>query len=87
MNWDDIKADDYYKMGDYSGRDGIERTYERELRGEKGVRKLLRDSRGRIKGHYKDGEEDIPAKAGADMQLTIDIRLQQIAEQTCYTAR
>ena len=84
VNWDDIKADDYYKMGDYSGRDGIERTYERELRGEKGVRKLLRDSRGRIKGHYKDGEEDIPAKAGADMQLTIDIRLQQIAEQLLH---
>lgn len=84
VNWDDIKADDYYKMGDYSGRDGIERTYERELRGEKGVRKLLRDSRGRIKGHYKDGEEDIPAKAGQDMQLTIDIRLQQIAEQLLH---
>ena len=84
VNWDDIKADDYYKMGDYSGRDGIERTYERELRGEKGVRKLLRDSRGRIKGHYKDGEEDIPAQAGHDMQLTIDIRLQQIAEQLLH---
>lgn len=81
VNWDDINADSYYKMGDYSGRDGIERTYETELRGEKGVRKLLRDSKGRIKGRFKNGEDDEPAKAGKDMQLTIDIRLQQIAEQ------
>lgn len=81
VNWDDINADDYYKMGDYSGRDGIERTYERSLRGEKGVRKLLRNARGKIQGRYKNGEEDIPAKAGDDLHLTIDIRLQQIAEQ------
>lgn len=81
VNWDDINADNYYKMGDYSGRDGIERTYETELRGVKGVRKLLRDSKGRIKGRYKNGEDDEPAQAGKDMQLTIDIRLQQIAEK------
>lgn len=84
VNWDDIKADDYYKMGDYSGRDGIERTYERELRGEKGIRKLLRDSKGKIQGRYKNGEDDVPAKAGKDLQLTIDIRLQQIAEQLLH---
>ena len=84
VNWDDIKADDYYKMGDYSGRDGIERTYERELRGEKGIRKLLRDSKGKIQGRFKNGEDDVPAKAGKDLQLTIDIRLQQIAEQLLH---
>lgn len=80
VNWDDIKADDYYSLGDYSGRDGVERTYEHELRGQKGVIKYMRDSRGRIKGRYKNGEEDIEAISGSDLHLTIDIELQKTAE-------
>lgn len=39
VNWDDINADSYYVPGDYSGRDGIERTYEKALRGRKASRK------------------------------------------------
>ena len=38
----------YYDPGDYVGRDGFEFTYEKDLRGEKGVEVLLRDARGRI---------------------------------------
>ena len=33
----DIEADDYYQSGDYIGKLGVERSYERQLRGEKGV--------------------------------------------------
>ncbi len=40
----DIENDDYYQPGDYIGKMGIEREYEKELRGQKGVQILLRDA-------------------------------------------
>ena len=46
----DIEDDDYYQAGDYIGKLGVERYYEKALRGEKGVKIMLRDARGRIKG-------------------------------------
>lgn len=81
VNQRDLDRDPWYAAGDYSGRDGLERTYERELRGEKGVEILMRDSRGRIQGAYKDGELDQPAHAGTDITVTLDIRLQLLAEE------
>ena len=81
VNQNDLDRDPYYAPGDYSGRDGLERTYERELRGEKGVEVLMRDSRGRIQGSYQDGELDRKAKAGTDLYTTLDIQLQLLAEQ------
>ena len=76
-----IEEDDYYNPGDYAGRDGIEYTYENALRGEKGVEILLRDAKGRIKGKYEEGKKDIPAKAGQNMTLTLDIQLQILGEK------
>jgi len=81
VNQNDIDHDAYYTRGDYSGRDGIERCYEKILRGEKGVEILMRDARGRIQGSYHDGELDRPARSGIDIQLTLDIRLQVLAEE------
>ena len=77
----DIEKNPYYKQGDYSGRDGVEYTYEEDLRGEKGVEILLRDAKGRIKGKYENGEYDVQAKAGKNLTLTIDIELQRLGEQ------
>lgn len=76
-----IEADSYYRQGDFAGRDGVEFTYETSLRGEKGVEILLRDSRGRIQGKYREGEMDVAPKAGVDLRLTIDIQLQIIGEK------
>lgn len=81
VNYSDIERDDYYAVGDYSGRDGIERTYEKQLRGNKGVQVYMRDSRGRIQGSYQNGQLDRPAEAGTDLYLSIDRKTQQIAEQ------
>ena len=53
VNQNDIDRDDYYARGDYSGRDGLERTYEKQLRGDKGVEVLMRDSKGRMQGSYR----------------------------------
>lgn len=76
-----IESDSYYKSGDYAGRDGVEYTYEKSLRGEKGVEILLRDAKGRIKGKYEDGRMDVAPKAGSNLILTIDIQLQVLAEK------
>lgn len=54
----DIEADDYYIPGDYIGKLGVERSYEKQLRGEKGMQILLRDAHGRIQGRYQNGAFD-----------------------------
>lgn len=81
VNQRDMDRDAYYSAGDYSGRDGFERMYERALRGEKGERVLMRDSRGRIQGSYHDGELDRAARAGENLTITLDIHLQELAEE------
>lgn len=81
VNQRDLDNDDYYGRGDYSGRDGLEKTYEKQLRGKKGVTILMRDSRGRIQGPYKEGTMDEDAVAGTNLYVTLDIQLQMLAER------
>ena len=54
----DIEDDSYYQLGDYIGKQGVEKYYEKQLRGEKGVQILLRDVHGRIRGNYMNGQLD-----------------------------
>lgn len=81
VNYNDMEKDPYYTADDYSGREGIERTYEKELRGEKGVEILMRDARGRIQGKYLDGALDKEAITGTDLHLSIDRATQEVAEK------
>jgi penicillin-binding protein 2 len=73
--------DQYYDRGDMAGKTGIEKQYEKELRGVKGVEKLLRDARGRIIGSYENGEHDREPVPGKDLTLSIDICLQAYGEE------
>ncbi len=77
----DIEDDDYYQPGDYIGKLGVEKSYEKELRGEKGVQILLRDARGRIQGKYQNGKYDRRPVAGKDLTLSIDLKLQALGER------
>lgn len=77
----DIEEDDYYVQGDNIGKIGVERSYEKQLRGEKGVEILLRDARGRIQGRYKNGEYDVIPQPGKNLRLSIDINLQMLGER------
>ena len=77
----DIEEDDYYQPGDYIGKLGIEKHYEKELRGVKGVKILLRDARGRIQGSYQNGKLDQRPVAGKDLTLGIDVKLQALGER------
>jgi len=81
VNKKDIENDPYYVQGDYSGRSGVERSYEAMLRGEKGVEILLRDAHGRIKGKYEDGAHDIAPVSGKSLTLSIDMELQAYGEE------
>ena len=77
----DIENDDYYQPGDYIGKLGVERYYEKQLRGEKGVEILLRDAHGRIQGRYQNGALDRKPVAGKDLTLSIDVDLQALGER------
>ena len=77
----DIESDDYYIRGDFVGKQGIERSYEKQLRGEKGVEILLRDAHGRSQGRYMDGELDQTPTPGKDLTLGLDIKLQMLGER------
>lgn len=60
------------------GQEGIELTYDAVLTGRSGLKRMVRDSR----GNFVEGGELIrPAKAGENIQLSIDLRLQHLTYQ------
>ena len=77
----DIEEDEYYQPGDYIGKLGIERSYEKQLRGVKGIQILLRDAHGRVQGRYRNGEFDQRAQPGKNLTLGIDAKLQALGER------
>jgi len=81
VNRKDIENDKYYTSGDDSGRSGVENSYEKVLRGEKGVEVLLRDVHGRIQGKYENGILDREPVSGKNIHLSIDIDLQAFGEE------
>ena len=81
VNQKDIETNPYYVRGDYSGRSGVEQTYEEDLRGVKGMEILLRDAHGRIKGRYDEGSHDIAPVSGKNLTMSIDIELQALGEK------
>jgi penicillin-binding protein 2 len=81
VNQADLDRDSYYSQGDYIGVSGIEKTYEKWLRGEKGIKKYLVDVHNRIQGSFLNGEEDSPAGVGNNLVTSIDIDLQLYAEK------
>ncbi|MEL6123407.1 MAG: penicillin-binding protein 2 [Bacteroidota bacterium] len=76
----DIEKGETYTVGDVKGTKGIERTYEQELRGEKGLEYVIKDNVGREIEAYRQGSLDASASAGTDLTLTIDAGLQAYGE-------
>lgn len=74
-------SDKYYRSGDYIGKLGVERSYEKQLRGEKGMRIMLRDVHGRTQGRYMNGKYDKEAVPGKNLMLGLDKDLQELAER------
>lgn len=84
---DMIEANPYYQSGDYIGISGIERSYENELRGKKGVKYYMVDVHNRIQGSYLQGEADTMAQIGKNLITTLDADLQQYAESLLVNKR
>jgi len=70
----------YYSQGDYVGLSGLEKYYENELRGKKGVKYKMVNVRGMDKGPFKEGQYDTISIAGKNLTSTIDLDLQQFGE-------
>ena len=83
VNQEQIDKDEQniYARGDYIGASGLESAYEKELRGRKGSRFVLKDNLGREVGPYKNGQLDSMAHSGSDLISSIDIELQAYGEQ------
>ncbi len=73
--------ENYYSKGDFVGLTGIEKYYEKELRGKKGEEVILVDSRGRQQGNYSKGKYDKQPIAGQKVSTTLDLTLQEYAEK------
>ena len=76
-----LKKNDYYKKNDNYGMSGVENSYEKDLRGTQGVQYLIRDVWNRAKGKFENGKFDSLAVNGKDLELSIDIQLQEYAEE------
>ncbi len=71
----------YYKPGDYVGKSGIEKVYEKELGGRRGKKLVFVDVHNREMGSFNNGEFDTLAISGDNVIATLDIKLQEYAEQ------
>jgi penicillin-binding protein 2 len=80
-NQREIDKDPYYKMGDLIGKQGIEISYEKVLRGVKGVKFIQKDRFNRDIGPYKNGSKDTIPIPGKDITITIDAKLQAYGER------
>ena len=71
----------YYRDGDYIGISGLEKAYEKVLRGVKGTHIEVVDVHNRPMGSYMNGQYDTLAIAGNDIVCTLDAALQEYGER------
>ena len=73
-----------YAMGDYTGRRGVERAYEQQLRGRDGWVKEVVNARGEVMRDASGNvlkRDEVPPEPGRNLVLSIDARLQSEAER------
>lgn len=75
------RSNDFYRMGDYIGKSGLESTYEKVLMGQRGVQHIIKDNHNRLVGSYENGLFDTAAIAGRGLRTYLDVELQQLAEK------
>ncbi len=75
------KKNKYYQSGELIGAWGVEKQYEKTLRGNKGKKYFKRNNLNQITGTYKNGKYNTLATSGKDLTLTIDSDLQMYGEK------
>ena len=81
VNRRNIENDSFYSNGDIIGKQGVELSYEKYLRGKKGIKFIQKDRFNREIGSFNNSENDITAIAGNDITITIDSELQEYGEK------
>ena len=81
VNENMAKINNYYQQGELIGKDGIERQYEKILRGKKGKKFLSLNRFNTVTGSYLKGRYDTLSQNGKDLTLTLDIKLQAYAQK------
>ena len=75
-NKEEAKKFSFYQP-DVEGKSNIEKSMDEYLRGKPGVRYMRRNAKGQIDGVLRE----VPPQAGANVDLTIDARIQMIVEE------
>ncbi|MFK7750457.1 MAG: penicillin-binding protein 2 [Kordia sp.] len=83
----DLKKNPEYQSGELIGRTGIEKSYENELRGTKGIKHIQKDIRNKVLGSFENGIHDKLPVNGKDIQITIDAKLQAYGEKLMVNKR
>lgn len=81
VNAAEMERDPVYKMGDYIGKSGLEKFYEKALRGRKGMKIMMVDVHNREKGSFQNGVFDTLPVTGKNIYLGMDARLQEYGEK------
>lgn len=76
-----------YRMGDVVGQTGIEQAYETVLRGRPGRSLMLVNMHGMHVRPYQGGAYDVEPRSGHELHLTLDARLQALAESLMVNKR
>ena len=76
VNTYEIDNNPYYRAGEMIGRQGLEKSYEKILRGKKGVKYFQKDKFNRIISKYKNGIYDSLMTPAKNIDVTLDIELQ-----------
>ncbi|MBO6516420.1 MAG: penicillin-binding protein 2 [Bacteroidia bacterium] len=71
----------YYDIGEYIGKSGLEKDYEKHLRGTKGKQFYLKDNAGRLKERYNDGLDDTKSVVGEELNISLDVLIQEYGEK------
>ena len=81
------RRDQGYQLGDLIGQSGLERSYERTVRGKLGSELNLVNRYGQIIEPFLDGSEDVASESGLNLHLTIDHDMQVLAESLFVNKR
>lgn len=83
----EIDNDHFYTPGSRIGRAGIERYYENEFRGKKGVKYIVTSALNNVVGSFEDGKYDTTAVQADPIHLGLDIHLQAYGEELLKNKR
>ena len=86
VNSQEIELNEAFEIGDTKGSSGIEKFYDEQLRGIKGVEYMLKDNFGKEIEEYQFGRDSI-AQIGLKLKSSIEITLQQYAEHLLQNKR